>query len=69
MEDKEGERDMCKALEDMCLHAEEKGIEEGREMGIRLTKKVYQLHQQGKSNIEIAKECGIELRTVEEILE
>ena len=27
-EEKEGEKDMCKALEDMCLHAEERAVKE-----------------------------------------
>ena len=46
-----------------------KGREEGREQGVRLVKKVYQLHAQGKCNGDIAIECGISVEKVEEILE
>ena len=53
---------------DMCLGLKEL-IEEGREEGILLTKKVYQLQRKGKSNDDIAKECDIEISQVMKILE
>jgi len=59
----EGEEKM-----DMCLGLKEL-IEEGREEGILLTKKVYQLQRKGKNNDDIAKECGIEIFQVMKILE
>ena len=59
----EGEEKM-----DMCLGLKEL-IEEGREEGILLTKKVYQLQRKGKSNDDIAKECDIEISQVMKILE
>lgn len=37
--------------------------------GVQLAKSVYKLHNKGKSNEEIAKECNISLLQVEEILE
>ena len=46
-----------------------KGREEGREQGVRLAKKVYQLHAQGKCNEDIAIECDISVEKVGEILE
>ena len=60
---KEGEEkvDMCSGLKAL--------IEEGKEEGILLTKKVYQLQRKGKSNDDIAKECGIAVEQVKEILE
>ena len=42
---------------------------EGREQVVRLAKKVYQLHAQGKCNEDIAIECDISVEKVKEILE
>lgn len=59
--EKDGVVDVCKALTDL--------IEDGREEGIELTKKVFKLQRLGKSNAEIAKECNIAISQVEAILE
>lgn len=52
--------DMCRGLKEL--------LEDKRSEGIQLTKKVYQLNGAGKSNEDIAKECGILVSQVEEIL-
>lgn len=52
--------DMCSGLKEL--------LEDTREEGIKLTKKVYQLHLGGRSNDDIAKECDIPLSKVEELL-
>ena len=44
-------------------------LEEKEQEGIVLTKKVYQLHAQGKCNEDIAIECDISVEKVGEILE
>ena len=65
-----------KALRDynsQMENAEKRGIKIGEERGIKLgvekTKKVFQLHMQGKSKDEIAEECNITVQEVTEILE
>lgn len=65
-----------KALRDynsQMENAEKRGIKIGEERGIKLgvekTKKVFQLHMQGKSKDEIAEECNITVQEVIEILE
>ena len=59
---KEGDEkmDMCSGLKALLERKEQEGI--------LLTKKVYQLQREGKSNDDIAKECGIEVVQVEKIL-
>ncbi|WP_438544661.1 hypothetical protein [Clostridium sp.] len=42
--------------------------EEGKEEGIKLTKKIFKLLNSGKSIDEIAKECEISVEEVEEIV-
>ena len=68
---KEGEEkmDMCSGLKALLEDKREEGKEEGKEEGILLTKKVYQLQREGKSNDDIAKECGIKISQVMKILE
>ena len=65
-----------KALRDynsQMENAEKRGIKIGEERGIKLgvekTKKVFQLHMQGKTKEEIAEECNITVEEVTEILE
>ena len=65
-----------KALRDynsQMENAEKRGIKIGEERGIKLgvviTKKVFQLHMQGKTKEEIAEECNITVQEVTEILE
>lgn len=60
---KEGEEkmDMCSGLKAL--------IEDKREEGILLAKKVYQLQRDGKTNDVIARECDISVSQVEEILQ
>ena len=65
----ESKVDMCGGLKALLEERENEGREEGREMGILLTKKVYQLHNQGMSSEEIAKACNISVQKVEHILE
>ena len=67
---KEGDEkvDMCKGLKELLEDKREEGKEEGKEEGILLTKKVYQLQRKGKSNADIAKECGIKVSQVLKIL-
>ena len=57
--------DMCGGLKALI----EDGREEGREEGIMLTKKVYQLHMLKKTNDDIARECNIPVSRVKQILE
>jgi hypothetical protein len=52
--------DMCSGLRAL--------LEDKRAEGIMLTKKVYQLHFEGRSNDDIAKECDIPASQVEQIL-
>lgn len=63
----EGEKkmDMCQGLKELL----EDERNDGRNEGINLTKKVYQLQREGKSNDDIAKECDIPVAKVKEILE
>ena len=63
---KEGDEkmDMCSGLKELL----EDKMDIGRQQGIMLTKKVYQLHHEGRSNDDIAKECDIPASQVEEIL-
>lgn len=65
LEMKEDMRKMCN-LSDLI---EERGIERGIDQGIELTKKVFKANTEGKSNNEIAKECGIPISKVKEILD
>jgi len=67
--EKEGVVDMCKALTELIADGKQEGRQEGIIDGIELTKKVYKLQKSGKSNVEIAKECNIEVSQVEAILE
>ena len=61
--------DMCKGLKELLEDKRSQGMQEGKQEGIILTKKVYQLKRAGKSNEDIAKECDILVSQVEEILE
>jgi hypothetical protein len=56
-----GKMDMCSGLKEL--------LEDKRQEGVELTKKVYQLQRAGKKYDDIAKECGIPVSKVEEILE
>ena len=60
IEEGDEKMDMCSGLKEL--------LEDTREEGIKLTKKVYQLHLGGRSNDDIAKECDIPLSKVEELL-
>lgn len=51
------------------LERDREKIEEGREEGILLTKKVFKLLNEGYSISEIAKECNISENQVKKILE
>lgn len=51
------------------LERDREKIEEGREEGIILTKKVLKLSMQGYAISEIAKECNISEEQVKKILE
>ena len=59
---------MCKGLEGIREDGRLEGKLEGKLEGIALTKKVYKLERDGRSTKEIAKECGISVTDVEEIL-
>lgn len=48
--------------------AKNEGIAEGRESGIQLAKKIFQLSQKGYTTAQIAQECSIEESEVKEIL-
>ena len=63
---KEGDEkmDMCSGLKALL----EDKMDIGRQQGIMLTKKVYQLHRDGKSYDDIARECDIQVSQVEQIL-
>ena len=61
VEEGESKVDMCGGLKAL--------LEEKEQEGIVLTKKVYQLHAQGKCNEDIAIECDISVEKVGEILE
>lgn len=81
----EVERKMCEALKRLFAEdfeeCEKRGLECGRQegrlegkalgeaLGILLTKKVFHLVQQGKTEDEIAKECDITVEKVREILD
>ncbi|MBP3462285.1 MAG: hypothetical protein J6J72_01660 [Tyzzerella sp.] len=60
---------MCKALTELIEEGREEGRDKGITEGIELTKKVYKLQKLGKSHVEIAEECNIEVSQVEAILE
>ncbi|BCZ47883.1 hypothetical protein psyc5s11_39500 [Clostridium gelidum] len=51
------------------LERDREKIEEGREEGILLTKKVFKLSTEGYTIREIAKECNISENNVKKILE
>ena len=51
------------------LERDREKIEEGREEGILLTKKVFKLSTEGYTISEIAKECNISENNVKKILE
>ena len=51
------------------LERDREKIEEGREEGILLTKKVFKLSAEGYTISEIAKECNISENNVKKILE
>ena len=77
---KEERVNMCQALEEWYQDAlkegeakgREAGLVEGRESGrgegIALAKKVFRLSAEGRTEAEIAKEAGIGLEEVQEIL-
>lgn len=67
--EEETNMDMCKGLKELLEDKQNEGEQKGRQEGIKLTKKVYQLNRAGKSNEHIAKECDISVFQVEEILE
>ena len=48
---------------------EKRGRKSGRKEGIALAKRVFRLHAQGKTEQDIAAECGIAVEEVREILE
>ncbi|MEG2936135.1 MAG: Rpn family recombination-promoting nuclease/putative transposase [Clostridium sp.] len=51
------------------IYHEQKGMEKGREEGIKLMKKVLKLYNSGETIEEIAKECDISVEIVKEIIE
>lgn len=60
-----------KALKDYNTQinsAERRGEKRGQKLGIQLARMVFKLHNQGKSNAEIAAECNISAEYVQEIL-
>ncbi len=61
----EVEEEMCDALRE--LFADE--LEREKEKGIRLAKLVFRLSAEGKTEEEIAGECGMSEEQVREILE
>lgn len=71
------ESKMCNALNELCEEiladkikdVRERGIEQGEERGIKLTKNVLKLYRDGVSVEEIACRCGISKDKVLEILE
>lgn len=64
MEEGDVKMDMCSGLKELL----EDKMDIGRQQGIMLTKKVYQLHRDGKSYDDIARECDIQVSQVEQIL-
>ena len=67
------EKEMCEALRELFAdelkESQERGIEQGENRGIQLTKKVYKLAEKGASVAVIAEKCGIAEKRVQEILE
>ena len=60
------------ALHDQATFIEEgreEGREKGREEGIKLTRKIFKLHNSGKSVEDIAKECSVSIEEVKSIIE
>ena len=69
----EAERKMCDALKELFAEdfkqSENRGLQKGLQKGIQLTKTVFSLSRQGFSAEEIAGQCNISKKQVEEILE
>lgn len=67
------EKEMCEALRELFAdelkESEERGIRQGENQGIELTKRIYKLSEKGASLKLIAQECGITEKRVREILE
>ena len=76
-EQMEEEKKMCDALNELFAEelkeADERGraagMESGSTEGIQLAKQVFRLSRSGVSESEIARQCGITVEQVKEILE
>ncbi len=67
--DHEYDRGHKEGREEGRKEGREEGIDEGDRRGTERTKRIFKLHYAGKSNEEIAMECGVSLETVEKTLD
>ena len=61
-----------KALRDrsiLIITGMEEGIKQGKKQGLKLAREILRLYKTGISPEQIAKECGVSMEEVKEILE